>query len=53
MSSAATLADWWTDPSLAVGAAHVMPVWLPSTWLLREGWRKAGSISPWARPGPA
>jgi REP element-mobilizing transposase RayT len=53
MSSAATLADWWTGPSLAVGAAHIMPVWLPSTWLLREGWRKAGSISPWARPGPA
>jgi REP element-mobilizing transposase RayT len=53
MSSAATLTDWWTEPSLRVGAAHVMPVWLPSTWLLREGWRKAGAISPWARPGPA
>jgi REP element-mobilizing transposase RayT len=53
MSSAAAFTDWWTGPSLAVGAAHLMPVWLPSTWLLREGWRKAGSVSPWVRPGPA
>jgi putative transposase len=48
MSSAATLTDWWTEPSLRVGTAHVMPVWLASTWLLREGWRRAGTISPWA-----
>jgi REP element-mobilizing transposase RayT len=53
MSSGATLADWWTGPSLPVDAAHMMPVWLPATWLLREGWRRAGTISPWTRPGPA
>jgi REP element-mobilizing transposase RayT len=53
MSSAASLTDWWVAPSLPVGSAHLMPVWLPSTWLLREGWRRAGTISPWARPGPA
>jgi REP element-mobilizing transposase RayT len=53
MSSAAAFTDWWSGRSLPVGAAELMPVWLPATWLLREGWRKAGSISPWARPGPA
>ena len=25
-------------------------VYLPKTWLLREGWRRAGTISPWATP---
>jgi hypothetical protein len=35
----------------AGGASDVtMQVALPRTWLLREGWRRAGSISPWDTP---
>jgi REP element-mobilizing transposase RayT len=53
MSSAAALTDWWTSPSLPRRAAPVLQVWLPQTWLLRAGWRRAGPISPYDRPGSA
>lgn len=44
----------WTDSEPFVRLApdeELLPVWLPRTWLLREGWRKHGPISPWERPG--
>jgi hypothetical protein len=53
MSSAYALPDWWTAPSLPIREIGELPVWLPRTWLLREGWRRAGTISPWDRPGPS
>jgi len=29
-----------------------LPVAHPRSWLLREGWKVHGKLSPWARPGP-
>jgi putative transposase len=29
-----------------------LPIRFPTSWLLRDGWRKLGLISPWKRPGP-
>lgn len=51
-SSAFALPDWQTETSIRL-ADITMQVALPRTWLLREGWRRAGPISPWERPGPA
>lgn len=28
-----------------------LPVFFAQSWLLREGWRFAGPLSPWTRPG--
>jgi putative transposase len=53
MSSAFSLFDWAPDAIPLGRADSFLQVWLPSTWLLREGRRRAGSISPWERPGPA
>jgi hypothetical protein len=50
-SSAFALPDWTPDGLIPLRGIAVLPVALPQTWLLREGWRRAGSISPWARPG--
>jgi hypothetical protein len=53
-SSAFALPDWMPGPSIRLADVQApMPVALPSTWLLAEGWRRAGPISPWARPGSA
>jgi putative transposase len=52
-SSGFALPDWGTDPVPYDQVPAPMPVALPRTWLLAEGWRRAGPISPWARPGPA
>jgi REP element-mobilizing transposase RayT len=49
-SSAFALPDW-TAHGLIDLRGRPLPVALPKTWLLREGWRRAGPISPWARPG--
>jgi REP element-mobilizing transposase RayT len=51
-SSAFALPDWLEGPSIRIADIR-LPVALPKTWLLAEGWRRAGPISPWARPGPA
>jgi REP element-mobilizing transposase RayT len=48
-SSAFALPDWQTDTSIPL-ADMTMQVALPRTWLMREGWRRAGSISPWDTP---
>jgi REP element-mobilizing transposase RayT len=48
-SSAFALADWQTETSVRF-ADVTMQVALPKTWLLREGWRRAGPISPWDTP---
>jgi REP element-mobilizing transposase RayT len=48
-SSAFALADWQGEPSIRF-ADVTMQVALPRTWLLREGWRRAGTISPWDTP---
>ena len=32
---------------------ELLPVWYPQTWLLRDGWRRGGAVSPWERPGSA
>jgi putative transposase len=48
-SSAVVLADW--SPGPIPRRAEPLPVALPRTWLLAEGWRRAGPISPWTRPG--
>jgi putative transposase len=53
MSSAISLPDWAPESIRLAPGDSFLPVWLPKTWLLRAGWRKAGSISPWDRPGPA
>jgi hypothetical protein len=50
-SSAFALPDWQTSESIPF-ADVTMQVALPRTWLLREGWRRAGSISPWDTPSP-
>jgi hypothetical protein len=53
-SSAFALPDW--SPSQTIVLRDVpmfLPVALPRTWLLAEGWRRAGSISPWTKPGAA
>jgi hypothetical protein len=53
-SSAFALPDWMPGPSIRLADVQApMPVALPRTWLLAEGWRRAGPISPWARPGSA
>jgi REP element-mobilizing transposase RayT len=53
-SSAFALPDWWADSAIRLRDVHApIPVALPKTWLLAEGWRRAGPISPWAKPGPA
>jgi putative transposase len=53
MSSAISLPDWAPE-SIRIGPGDsFLPVWRAKTWLLRTGWRKAGPISPWDRPGPA
>jgi hypothetical protein len=51
-SSAFALPDWTADGLIDLRGAP-LPVALPKTWLLAEGWRRAGPISPWTRPGPA
>jgi REP element-mobilizing transposase RayT len=48
-SSAFALPDWQTEASIRL-ADVTMQVALPQTWLLREGWRRAGPISPWDTP---
>jgi REP element-mobilizing transposase RayT len=48
-SSAFALPDWQTETSVRL-AEVTMQVALPQTWLLREGWRRAGPISPWDTP---
>jgi REP element-mobilizing transposase RayT len=50
-SSAFALPDWLTGDSIEL-ADITMQVALPRTWLLRDGWRRAGPVSPWERPGP-
>jgi hypothetical protein len=53
-SSAFALPDWTPGPSIRLADVPApMPVALPRTWLLAEGWRRAGPISPWATPGPS
>jgi hypothetical protein len=49
-SSAFALPDWTPDGLIPLRGVNVLPVALPKTWLLREGWRRAGSISPWDTP---
>ena len=49
-SSAFALPDWQTEASVPLSEVR-MQVALPQTWLLREGWRRAGSISAWETPG--
>jgi REP element-mobilizing transposase RayT len=51
-SSAFALPDWAPDGLIPLRDVNVLPVALPRTWLLAEGWRRAGPISPWTRPGP-
>jgi REP element-mobilizing transposase RayT len=48
-SSAFALPDWQTGESIELSEV-TMQVALPRTWLLREGWRRAGTISPWETP---
>jgi REP element-mobilizing transposase RayT len=49
-SSAFALPDWTPDGLIPLRGVNVLPVALPRTWLLREGWRRAGPISPWDTP---
>jgi REP element-mobilizing transposase RayT len=48
-SSAFALTDWQTATSIRF-ADVTMQVALPKTYLLREGWRRAGPMSPWDTP---
>jgi putative transposase len=52
-SSAIALPQWRPEKPIPwPDGVQLLPVWFPQTWLLREGWQKAGAISPWDRPGP-
>jgi REP element-mobilizing transposase RayT len=51
-SSAFALPDWSPETIVLREVPLLLPVALPRTWLLTKGWRRAGSISPWTRPGP-
>jgi REP element-mobilizing transposase RayT len=48
-SSAFALPDWQSGDSIEIEDV-TMQVALPRTWLLREGWRRAGPLSPWETP---
>jgi REP element-mobilizing transposase RayT len=48
-SSAFALPDWAPDGLIDL-RGRPLPVALPKTWLLAEGWRRAGAVSPWATP---
>lgn len=51
-SSAFALPDWDDEASIRFADIPLLlPVALPRTWLLTEGWRRAGPLSPWTRPG--
>jgi REP element-mobilizing transposase RayT len=53
-SSAFALPDWSSSETIVLREVPLLlPVALPRTWLLAEGWRRAGPISAWTRPGPA
>jgi REP element-mobilizing transposase RayT len=52
-SSGFALPDWSGDTIALREVPLLLPVALPRTWLLSTGWRRAGSISPWTRPGRA
>jgi REP element-mobilizing transposase RayT len=53
-SSAFALSDWASSETIVLRDVPMfLPVALPRTWLLAEGWRRAGPISPWTRPGAA
>ena len=56
-SSGPYFGGWDTGPP-AVGTVPfpedgVLPVRPARSWLLREGWKRGGLLSPWERPGPA
>jgi len=53
-SSGAAFGGWSDGPRLVrIGPRdELLPVWYPQTWLLSQGWRRGGEISPWERPGP-
>lgn len=51
----------WTDPAPPLLAVDdlpfpddgFLPVRFATCWLLEEGWKQGGLLSPWHRPGPA
>ena len=46
----------WRDhdsPTLPLGGASHLLVWLPQTWLLSAGWQRHGPLDPWEAPGAA
>ena len=47
--------DGWHDNTTFVstsGSPHGwLMTWIARTWLLREGWRRHGLLSPWDTPG--
>jgi REP element-mobilizing transposase RayT len=52
-STAAQFAGWIDEPDTFVrNEGERLPVAYPTTWLLTEGWKRRGLISPWERPGP-
>ncbi len=34
-------------------ADGALPIRFPISWLLRDGWKRHGPLSPWQRPGPS
>ena len=51
-SSGATFAGWQEGAHTLPRGYEPLPVQGAKSWLLSTGWRKAGSISMYARPGP-
>lgn len=43
----------WTKRFRVPAGYQPLPVSVPSTWLMREGWRYAGPLEPYQAPGPA
>ena len=41
---------WWKD--LPFPDDGPLPIRFPTSWLLKNGWRRGGPLSPWQRPGP-
>ena len=42
--------EGWREPVGGSAMANALVVWAPKTWLLGDGWRRHGLISPWEVP---
>jgi REP element-mobilizing transposase RayT len=53
--SSSEYSDGWDDEAQTYWLSdddELLPICRPQSWLLSEGWKKAGLLSPWEVPGP-